>query len=272
MHPELFRLPYVNVPIYTYGALQALAFLLGLWLAVRLGEQDGLDRTHLFNFGIGALLGGVIGARLLMILTEWNLHEDKRQLLFSLDLLRTGGVYLGGFLGGLIVALWLARRYRLPWWRTADAFAPSAALGLALGRLGCFSAGCCWGKPTSAWWGVEFPEIAHRFVGTPTGVRLHPTQLYEAAAAFLLFLLLLGLRRRRAFPGQVILTYMFLYGAARVVIEFWRDDWRGWIGPLSTSQFLSLGLMLASLLLFVRLSARRHRPAPEAPSSPPHGN
>ncbi len=275
MHPELFRLPYLNIPIYTYGALQALAFVLGLWLALRLGEADGLDRAHLFNFGIGALLGGLIGARALMVITEWNLHEDKWRLLLSFDLLRSGGVYLGGFLGGLAVALWLARRYQLPWWRTADAFAPSAALGLGLGRLGCFSAGCCWGKPTAAWWGVEFPEIARQFVGTPTGVRLHPTQLYEAAAAFVLFLFLLRVRKRRAFPGQVILAYMFLYGALRLVIEFWRDDWRGWVGPLSTSQFLSIGLMLAALFFYVRLS--RHRPeaaisAKGERSSLPRGN
>lgn len=265
MHPELFRLPYLDLPIYTYGVFQALAFALGLWIALRLGEADGLERAHLFHFGVGALLGGLVGARALMVITEWNLYEDKRRLLLSLDLLRSGGVYLGGFLGGLAVALFLARRYRLPWWKTADAFAPSAALGLGLGRLGCFSAGCCWGKPTSAWWGVEFPEVAHRFVGTPVGVRLHPTQLYEAAAALALFLFLLWLRKRRVFPGQVILTYMLLYGIARFVIEFWRDDWRGWIGPLSTSQALALGLILTSLLFYVRLMARSPEKLPARP-------
>jgi len=275
MYPELFRVPYLNVPIYTYGALQALAFLLGLWLALRLGEADGLERAPLFNFGIGALLGGLIGARALMVITEWPLYEDKWRLIFSFDLLRSGGVYLGGFLGGLAAALWLARRYRLPWWRTADAFAPSVALGLGLGRLGCFSAGCCWGKPTSAWWGVTFPEVAHRFVGTPTGVRLHPTQLYEATAAFTLFLFLLWLRKRRAFAGQLILAYMFLYGALRLLIEFWRDDWRGWVGPLSTSQFLSIGMMVVALLLYVRLSGARSEAALSTAgerSSPPRGD
>jgi phosphatidylglycerol:prolipoprotein diacylglycerol transferase len=276
MHPELFRLPYVNFPIYTYGALHALAFILGLWLAMRLGDADGLNRAHLFNVGIGAVLGGLVGARLLMIITEWNLHEDKRHLLFSLDLLRSGGVYLGGFLGGVAVALGLVRRYRLPWWRTADAFAPGVALGLGVGRLGCFSAGCCWGKPTSAWWGVEFPEVAHRLVGTPTGVRVHPTQLYEAMAAFLLALFLLALRARRAFPGQVILAYMFFYGALRLIIEFWRDDWRGWVGPLSTSQFLSIGLMLVALVFYLRLSAERRDSARAAerarPLPPLRGN
>jgi len=275
MHPELFRLPYVDIPIYTYGALHALAFVLGLWVALRLGAADGLDRAHLFNFGIGTLLGGVMGARVLMLITEWPLHEDAWRLLFSLDILRSGGVYLGGFLGGVGTALWLARRYQLPWWRTADAFAPSVALGLGIGRLGCFSAGCCWGKPTSAWWGVTFPEAAHRFVGTPTGVRVHPTQLYEAAAAFALCVLLLWMRKRRAFAGQLILAYMFLYGAVRFVIEFWRDDWRGWVGPLSTSQFLSLGLMGTALAFYIRRSARRPEaaiPAERGRASPPRGH
>jgi len=256
MHPELLRIPYINIPIYTYGVLLSVGFILGLWLAVRSAEKDGIARAPVFNLGVAVIIASLIGAKLLMIVTEWTLYQGHRQDLFSFDLLRSGGVYYGGFLGGVAAALFFVRRYQLPWWKTADAFAPALALGQAIGRLGCFSAGCCWGKPTTAWWGVRFPEAAYLFVGTPIGVPLHPTQLYEAAATFVLFLLLMKMQKHRSFPGQLILTYALLYGIARFMIEFWRADWRGSVGPLSTSQFIALVLIVGSLILYFRLSSQ----------------
>ncbi|HXF03820.1 MAG TPA: prolipoprotein diacylglyceryl transferase [Blastocatellia bacterium] len=256
MHPELFRIPYLEITVYTYGVLQATAFLIGLWVAMRHAEQDGMDRARIFNLGVAVIIGSLIGSRLLMVITEWESFRGNWQALFSLQLVQAGGVYYGGFLAGIATALWYARRHALSWWKVADAFAPAVSLGLAIGRLGCFSAGCCWGKPTTHWWGVQFPEAARLFVGTPTAMRLHPTQLYEAAASVLIFLWLLQRRKTRRFPGQLILLYAIVYGAARFLIEFVRDDWRGWVGPLSTSQFIAVVTILAATILYLRLKSR----------------
>jgi len=178
------------------------------------------------------------------------------QALVLAGLVQAGCVYDGGVFAGIATALWYARRHALSWWKVADAFAPAISLGLAIGRLGCFSAGCCWGKPTTHWWGVQFPEAARLFVGTPTAMRLHPTQLYEAAASVLIFLWLLQRRKTRRFPGQLILLYAIVYGAARFLIEFVRDDWRGSVGPLSTSQFIAVVIIPVAAILYVRLKSR----------------
>jgi phosphatidylglycerol:prolipoprotein diacylglycerol transferase len=191
-----------------------------------------------------------------MLWTEPEYRQNPLNLL-SLDFIRSGGVFYGGFVGAVAVGYVLIRRYGLPWWKTADAFAPGIALGQAIGRQGCFAAGCCWGKPTTLPWAVEFSEAGHMVTGVPLGVHLHPTQLYESFAALALFLFLLWLHRRKRFDGQVILFYAVLYGAVRFSIEFVRDDPRGDIAGLttlthlSTSQLISLIVGLASLVILI---------------------
>lgn len=248
MYPELWRIPLIDFPIYSYGVLLALGIWLGIWLAARLAAADGLDRQKVIGFALRVAIASLVGAKLLLIITEWRSVGSLREV-FSLDLLRAGGVYYGGFLAGLATAVALIWAYRWPGWKVADAFAPSLAIGQSLGRLGCFAAGCCWGKPTSSWVGVTFPVIGYEHTGVPAGIALHPTQLYEAGATLGIFLFLLWLRRRRAFAGQVVLVYILLYAVARFIIEFYRDDWRGWVGPLSTSQFIAVCLAGASLLV-----------------------
>jgi phosphatidylglycerol:prolipoprotein diacylglycerol transferase len=254
MYPELFRIG--NFPINTYGVLLALAFLAALLVAARLGARDGLPRERLFDLGLWLLLAAIVGSKLLLLVVEPEYRAAPLSLL-SLDFLRSGGVFYGGFLGAVVMAYVLVRRYELPWWRTADAFAPGIALGQAIGRQGCFAAGCCWGKPTTQPWGVRFSELGHQVTGVPIDAHLHPTQLYESFSAFIFFGLLIWLHRRKTFNGQVILAYGVLYGAARFVIEFFRDDPRGDIlgltslTHLSTSQLISLLVGLASLVVFV---------------------
>ncbi|MDQ1613750.1 MAG: phosphatidylglycerol---prolipoprotein diacylglyceryl transferase [Pyrinomonadaceae bacterium] len=256
MYPEIFRIG--NFPVNTYGVLLALAFLAALLVAARLGARDGLPRERLFDLGLWLLLAAIVGSKVLLLLVEPEYRAAPLKLL-SLDFLRSGGVFYGGFLAAVLTAYVLVRRYELPWWRTADAFAPGIALGQAIGRQGCFAAGCCWGKPTTLPWGVRFSELGNRVTGVPTDVHLHPTQLYESFAAFIFFALLWWLHRRKTFDGQVILTYGVLYGATRFVIEFFRDDPRGDIlgltslTHLSTSQLISLLVGITSLVvLFIR--------------------
>ncbi|HEV7842232.1 MAG TPA: prolipoprotein diacylglyceryl transferase [Pyrinomonadaceae bacterium] len=254
MYPEIFRIG--NFPINTYGVLLALAFLVALLIAARLASRDGLPRERIYDLGLWMLLAALVGSKVLMLWTEPAYRENPWQL-FSLDFLRSGGVFYGGLLGAILTGYLLVRRYGLPWWKTADAFAPGIALGQSIGRLGCFSAGCCWGKPTNLPWGVRFTELGHEITGVPIDQHLHPTQLYESAATLLIFLFLIWLHRRKRFSGQVILFYSVLYGVTRFLIEFVRDDPRGDIAGLttltglSTSQLISLVVGIAGLVILI---------------------
>lgn len=255
MYPELFHIG--SFPVNTYGVLLALAFLAALFVAARLGSRDGLPRERVFDLGLWMLLGGLVGSKLLLMWAEPEYASNPWQLV-SLDFLRSGGVWYGGFLGGLATGIVLIRRYKLSFWTTTDAFAPGVALGQAIGREGCFAAGCCWGKPTTLPWGVEFGELAHRITGVPVGVHLHPTQLYESVACLLLFLLLYRLHLRKKFTGEVIGAYAVLYGLIRFLVEFVRDDPRGDIAGLttltglSTSQLISLLVIIGGLVFLFR--------------------
>lgn len=256
MYPEIIRIG--NFPINTYGVFLALAFLGAIMVTVRLGARDGLPRERIYDLCLWMLLASLVSSKLLMLLTEPEYRAHPAQL-FSLDFLRSGGVFYGGLIGAVVTGYFLMRRFKLPWWKTADACAPGIALGNVLGRQGCFAAGCCWGKPTTLPWGVKFTELGHEITGVPTGVPLHPTQLYESFAMLIVFFFLLWLHRRRRFSGQVILAYALLYASIRFAIEFLRDDPRGDIlglttlTGLSTSQMIGIVVALSALIgLIVR--------------------
>src|SRR5437899_420628 len=251
MYPVLVRI--WNFPINTYGVFLALAFLGAIFVTVRLAERDGLPREKIYDLCLWLLLSSLLGSKILMFFTESEYRHNPR-LLFSLDFLRSGGVFYGGLIGAIVTGYILMRRWKLPWWKTADACAPGIALGNFLGRQGCFSAGCCWGKPTTMPWGMKFTELGHEITGVPTNVPLHPTQLYESFAMLLVFFFLLWLFRHRRFSGQVILAYALLYAVVRFTIEFVRDDPRGDVlglttmTGLSTSQLISLVVGLTALI------------------------
>jgi phosphatidylglycerol:prolipoprotein diacylglycerol transferase len=254
MYPEIFHIG--SFPINTYGVFLAIAFLCAILVAVRLAARDGLPRERIYDLSLWMLLGGLIGSKILMLFTEPEYRDHPLQLL-SLDFLRSGGVFYGGLIGAVLTGYFLMKRYKLPWWKTADACAPGIAIGNFFGRQGCFAAGCCWGKPTSLPWGVKFTELGHQITGVPTDVYLHPTQLYESFAMLVVFLFLLWMHRRKRFNGQVILLYALLYSIVRFSIEFVRDDPRGDIfglttlTGLSTSQMISLLVGIAAAVLLV---------------------
>jgi len=254
MYPEIFRIG--SFPINTYGVFLALAFLCAILITVKLAARDGLPREKIYDLCLWMLLCSLIGSKILMLFTEPEYRDHPLQLL-SLDFLRSGGVFYGGLIGAIVSGYLLMRRYKLPWWKTADACAPGIAIGNFFGRQGCFAAGCCWGKPTTLPWGVKFTELGHEITGVPTDVRLHPTQLYESFAMLLVFFFLLWLHKHRRFNGQVILLYALLYSAIRFVIEFWRDDPRGdlfgltTMTGLSTSQLISLVVGFGALILLI---------------------
>lgn len=273
MFPELFKIPGLNFTVNTYGALIAIAFLAGLYVMGRQASQDKLDKNRLYDLGLWVLVASLVGSKLLMIVTDWDdFNGDWRQF-FSLDFLRSMGVFYGGFIGAVIASIVVMRIYKLPWWRTADAFAPGIAIGQAIGRLGCFSAGCCWGKPTTSFLGIHFTDKGHETTSVPTIVEhlpvaiqqewaqrlgglnapvyLHPVQLYETVATLIIFVLLLVMAHKRKFYGQIVLAYAFLYAIARFIIEFWRDDPRGAVLGLSTSQFVAVLIFFGAIGLYL---------------------
>ena len=261
MYPELIRIG--NFPINTYGVFLAIAFLTAILITVKLAERDGLPRQKIYDLCLWMLLASLVGSKILMLFTEPEYRENPLGLL-SLDFLRSGGVFYGGLLGAIIAGYLLIRHYKLPWWTTADACAPGIAIGNFFGRQGCFAAGCCWGKPTTLPWGVEFTELGHQITGVPIDTYLHPTQLYESFAMLLVFLFLLWLHKRKRFSGQVILTYALLYSVIRFSIEFVRNDPRGDIlglttlTGLSTSQMISLIIGVSALILLILRRRRVH--------------
>lgn len=254
MYPELFRIG--SFPINTYGVFLALAFLCAILIAVKLAARDGLPREKIYDLCLWMLLSALIGSKILMLFTEPEYRDHPLQLL-SLDFLRSGGVFYGGLIGAILTGYFLMRRYKLPWWKTADACAPGIAIGNFFGRQGCFAAGCCWGKPTTLPWGVKFTELGHEITGVPTDAYLHPTQLYESFAMLLVFFFLLWLHKYRRFSGQVILSYALLYSVIRFGIEFLRDDPRGdvfgltTLTGLSTSQIISIIVGTGALVLML---------------------
>src|SRR6267143_2838324 len=239
MYPRLFELG--PITLYTYGVLLAAAYLVGLKLAMVRAKARGLDANRVLDLGIYIIISALLGAKLLLLVPDFRAFTaDPRELL---TLARSGGVFYGGLILAVTVALIYIRRIGLPLWTTCDVFAPGIALGHVVGRFGCLFAGCCYGKPTTLPWGITFHDtFAATNVGTPLGVPLHPTQLYEAGAEWLILMVLLWTERKgRAFAGRTFWLYMFLYALSRFVIEFYRGDPRGVVfGVLSTSQFISV--------------------------------
>jgi len=259
MYPRLVELGPITV--YTYGVLLAAAYLLGLQLARIRARKRGLDQNRILDLGIYIIISALIGAKLLLLITDFKTFTaDPRELL---TLARSGGVFYGGLILAVGVALWYIRRIGLPLWTTCDVFAPGIALGHVVGRFGCLFAGCCFGKPTTRPWGITFTDpFAAANVGTPLGVPLHPTQLYEAGAELIILLMLLWTERKgRPFAGRTFWLYMLLYAVSRFVIEFYRGDERGSVGIFSTSQFISILLAPLAVTMLVYL-ARAQSPAP----------
>jgi phosphatidylglycerol---prolipoprotein diacylglyceryl transferase len=237
----------------------ALSFIAGLWAAAQLASRQGYESSKIYDMGLYMLITQLVSSKLLMVIAEWRYFVDDPMRLFSVEFLRSAGVFYGGFLGAMGVSFYLAHRYRIPWWSLADLCAPGIAIGQFLGRLGCFAAGCCWGTPTTSWIGVQFTERAHELTGVPIDVHLHPTQLYESLTMLVITCLLFLVHSKKQFQGQVILTYLALYSVARFFIEFFRDDPRGGLFGLSTSQLISafLGPVAIVALLYYWWRAKK---------------
>jgi phosphatidylglycerol---prolipoprotein diacylglyceryl transferase len=261
VYPELLRIGPITV--YTYGVLLAASYLLGLRLAMVRAKARGLDANRVLDLGIYIIIAALVGAKLLLLIVDFD--QFRRSPAELLTLARSGGVFYGGLILAVAVAFWYIWKHRMPFWTTCDVFAPGIALGHVTGRLGCLAAGCCYGRQTDVPWAITFTNpLAASNVGTPLGLPLHPTQLYEAGAALLILIFLLTTERKgRYFPGRTFWSYMFLYAVSRFVIEFYRGDPRGMVMGMSTSQFISLLLAPLSIAMLVWLARTGPEPSVE---------
>lgn len=228
----------------------SLGVLLGLWISVRNSERLGIDGEKAWNLGILVVLCGIVGAKVLYVINEGMSLRD----ILSISTLQAGGVFSGGLIAAFIAAAWYVRRHHMPPLGTCDAFAPGLAFGHAIGRLGCFAAGCCYGKPTHHFWGVTFTNpLANSITGTPLNIPLEPTQLFECAVELANFFFLMWLLKRRKFDGQVFGAFLFIYGIARFFLEYLRDDpGRGSVfgGAMTGTQLIAIGLVIGGGLIW----------------------
>ena len=256
MYPEIFHISF----LHTYGLLVACAFLAGLWIASHLARQIKLNAEAVMNLGIYCALAAIVGAKLMMFLVDAPYYVEHPAEIFSFATLQSAGVFYGGLIAALAVAAWYLRKVALPKLETADVFAPGIALGHGIGRLGCFSAGCCWGLESHHALSITFTNpVSNQLTGVPLNIPLYPTQLYESVAEFLIFGILYWRFRKPHAPGAIISLYLVLYSTVRFIVEFFRFHEQGnlWGGPLDTSQWLSIALFLAGAAYFLR-----HRAAP----------
>lgn len=254
MHPVLFSIGPVS--IYSYGAMMALGLLAAVALNSWLARGNGLSPQRVQNAMLWVMLAALAGARIFFVLIEPQqfIAQPWRVLFFW----EGGLVFYGGLIGGIIVGLVIARRARLPVLQLFDNMMPGIALGAAFGRVGCFLAGCCYGKAWDGWCAVVF-TAQHTLA--PKGIALHPTQLYEAAAYLLICIILLAFWRARRRLGRISCLFGILAAIERMLVEQFRDDWRGTpMGPdgIFTPTFIVALIILAiSLLGFIILSVNK---------------
>lgn len=267
MFPLLFEIPiFGGLKIYTYGVLYALGVVAAILVTVREAKRCGIRSDFILDLTFYIILGNLIGARVLYIITEWRRYLTDPLGVFKIW--EGGLVFYGGLFGAVMVGFFYIRRHRQNFLQIGDLYMPGLALGHGIGRLGCFAAGCCYGREApgsliSSGLAVVFPSNPLSLA--PAGVPLFPTQLAEAAVLFLISGFLLLLLRKKKFDGQVLLVYLVLYSVARGILEIYRgDSVRGFLIPnvLSTSQFISGLLIILAIVVYLRLKHRTGRLSP----------
>jgi phosphatidylglycerol:prolipoprotein diacylglycerol transferase len=223
----------------------AIGFLVGISVVKKLSVRNSMDPEQIADLSFWLLMTGFLGARVLFIITRMDYFLSN-----PLDVFKVwegGLVFFGGLITATAYAFWFFRKHRLNVWKMIDVLSPGVVVAHAFGRIGCLAAGCCYGRPTGQPWGIrlesELVEASLR------GIPLHPTQLYESSALFILFGGLMFISKNKRFDGQVGLTYFMLYPIIRSIIEIFRGDTvRGFVidGILSTSQFISILVFVAA--------------------------
>lgn len=244
MHPIAFH--FGPFTVHWYGVMIALAFLAGLWTASRRSAHDGIDGGKIVDLGPWLIVGAIIGARFLYVISYWN-EQFARKPFWEIFMIHRGGlVYYGGLIGASLACILFVRVKRLPLWKVADILAPSIALGYVFGRIGCLLNGCCYGSACELPWAVHYPETHDT-----AGAAVHPTQVYDSLLSLGLYIGLAWLYRRKRFDGQIFALYLASYAVLRSFVEIFRGDYPryyagGWLTP---AHLVSIGIFAAGLAL-----------------------
>lgn len=252
MFPLLYEinLGFIHIPLHTYGFMIAIGFLLGIATVRKLSVRSNMNPDINADLAFWLLMYGFLGARILFIITRFDYFMSN-----PLDMIKVwegGLVFFGGLIAATLYAFYYFKKHQLNVWRMLDVLSPGLVIAHAFGRIGCLSAGCCYGRPTDVPWAIKLHSelVDDRLVGVP----LHPTQIYESLSLFILYAGLLYIFRTKKFDGQVGLTYFMLYPIIRSIIEIYRgDSIRGFIieGILSTSQFISILIFAIALVMLM---------------------
>ncbi|MBL0743810.1 prolipoprotein diacylglyceryl transferase [Chryseolinea lacunae] len=252
MYPILFEIG--DTAVYSYGFMIALGAMAGVaYLAVRGKREVGLTFDQANTLFLLIFIAAFVGGKAFLFLEDAGFYiQHPRELLTG-----RGFVFYGSFLFAVPTMLWFFKRQHLPTFAMLDIMAVTTCLVHMFGRIGCFLAGCCYGESTDSIFGVTYTDA--KCQASPLGTPLHPTQLYESAYIFAVMLILLWLRGRKKFYGQLFLVYLMLYAAGRFVLEYFRGDLaRGFVIDkyLSHSQLIALIILAVVAAIYVRLSIR----------------
>jgi len=253
------------VSIHTYGFMMAVGVASALWFIFHYGKKAKLPSSKLIDMAFYTIIIALIGSKIVLLIGNFSYYKKYYSELVSLA--RSGGVFQGGLAFGFFFALWYLKKHRLPFWKTADIVGPAIALGHGFGRIGCFSAGCCFGRTCDVPWAVTFSsEYAHSLTGIPLYIPLHPTQLYESILNFTNFLILLIILKRKKFNGQIFSLYIMNYSIIRYFVEFYRGDHTEKVylfknaSPymrISYPQFFCILTLIAGIILYLVLKKRK---------------
>ena len=257
MFPELFSIG--PLTLHTYGLFVAIGLVAGIFITIPIGRSLGIDFQKVMDMGLIIIITGIIGSRLAYVLMNFSYY--KTNPVDIIKLWNGGLVFSGGLIAVLLVAVWYARQIGLSMWQMGDLWAPGAAIGQAIGRIGCFMAGCCYGRPTDMPWGVVFTDTRSLIPEDMLNMPLHPTQLYSSLSGFIIFIILMILNTKKRFEGQVLLWFLILHSTGRLLIERFRGDDRGLIlgGAWTVTQFLTIIILIGSIIMLFILKSRRKK-------------
>jgi len=265
LHPVLFRIPGIGFELRSYGLMIALAFLIGTLTAAARARRSSIKPESVLDLAVYVIIAAILGARLVFAVQHWRAFLHWWEALFFW---RGGLVFYGGVIAAALATIIFAAVKKLRILALLDVIAPSVALGLVFGRIGCFLNGCCFGKPTLLPWGVVFPSGAFVYTdsvlpdGTPAAIpyptSVHPTQLYSALIALVLYVFLEWMfRKKKSYDGQIALLFGFFYPVGRFAVEFLRGDNPRAVLGMTLSQAISAAYFVFNFLLYLYLRTRR---------------